>query len=758
MSDNSLGFRRVDGIGQRSVNGALSSLLALTSDAVIIFGSDGRVILANEVAERSFASSSGALVGQDVREFFPSARGTGQGTDHGTDHGTGREEFSISALPFEVTGVAAPLVVRAAGGEAVSLVVRCERAASSGDIYVLVAHEDNGNQAAEHERDRLVGELSRANKRLSGTLSIVLATLDAEDVMALFSRVLEEITETMEATGTIFYVADSNGYHLRGTSESLEEVRVPRYMPFGRTLERLTTQVGHALRLRVLPPEGTDLRRGRLVWRDVVDEETREIYQVRSSMLPPFASFIAVPVWFGDHVIALIEVGWDQVCPTRREDAELLDAVAQYLSVQLVGAFTAFRAQREQRFQEVAGQIRERLMSAGSVEEGDVRLALGEAAKSLEATLLNARPVDDLGRRIEVYLPKDGRRVLDLTETGEDLSSREPRVIALDGDSGLGAALYDGGVPAVGALVDVGEIDGNRLLFLVLRKEEVEPFDDIELAFLGRVAEGASGLARGGEERRQDKHIAQALQTGMRNELQRVPGIEAVGIYSSATQEAVIGGDFYDLIRLPDERACVIMGDVSGKGVEAASVSAAVKTALGAYSWQGLAPSEMVRLLNEFLMGFSRLETFATLFVGVIDVKESLVTYCSAGHPPAVLVRARTGEIETLGVQSAVVGAFHDVTYRDGQIRVSEGDMLLLYTDGTTESRARDGSFFGEDGLRDAIMREWPKGFDGILDRLLETLDVFTGRHLEDDVAMVALRFAGSADGDKPAGKGKLSA
>jgi serine phosphatase RsbU (regulator of sigma subunit) len=78
--------------------------------------------------------------------------------------------------------------------------------------------------------------------------------------------------------------------------------------------------------------------------------------------------------------------------------------------------------------------------------------------------------------------------------------------------------------------------------------------------------------------------------------------------------------------------------------------------------------------------------------------------------------------------------------------------MLLLYTDGTTESRARDGSFFGEDGLRDAIMREWPKGFDGILDRLLETLDVFTGRHLEDDVAMVALRFDGPAGGRGPAG------
>ena len=154
----------------------------------------------------------------------------------------------------------------------------------------------------------------------------------------------------------------------------------------------------------------------------------------------------------------------------------------------------------------------------------------------------------------------------------------------------------------------------------------------------------------GDEARNQDKRIAQALQTGMRNELQNVEGISTQGIYSSATAAAVIGGDFYDLIRLPHKRACVIMGDVSGKGVEAASVSAAVRTALGAYSWQGLEPARMVRLLNDFLLGFSRLETFATLFVGIVDRQSGTLTYCSAGHPPSLLVRASSGEVESLDV------------------------------------------------------------------------------------------------------------
>ena len=184
----------------------------------------------------------------------------------------------------------------------------------------------------------------------------------------------------------------------------------------------------------------------------------------------------------------------------------------------------------------------------------------------------------------------------------------------------------------------------------------------------------------------------------MRSELQKVEGISAQGIYSSATEAAFVGGDFYDLIRLPDRRACVIMGDVSGKGVEAASVSAAVRTALGAYSWEGLAPARMVELLNDFLLGFARVETFATLFVGIVDLAAGELTYCSAGHPPAVILRAATGELMWLGVQSGVVGAFHDMRYRDGSVDLSAGDILLLYTDGTTEARARDGALLWRGG------------------------------------------------------------
>jgi serine phosphatase RsbU (regulator of sigma subunit) len=287
----------------------------------------------------------------------------------------------------------------------------------------------------------------------------------------------------------------------------------------------------------------------------------------------------------------------------------------------------------------------------------------------------------------------------------------------------------------------MGRISGTRRCVLLLRESGSEPFEDVDLDFLHRVADDIRQAVAGAEARTQDTRISQALQSGMRNELQKVDGVMARALYSSATAAAFVGGDFYDLIRLPDRRACVILGDVSGKGVEAASVSAAVKTALGAYAWEGLPPAHMVRSLNDFLLGFSRLETFATLFVGLVDLEAATLTYCSAGHPPAMLLRASTHELQTLDVQSGVVGAFREMTYRDGVISLERGDLLLLYTDGVTEARGPKGDFFGEDGLSEALMRETQRGTDGLLDRLLQTLDTFTDRHLDDDVAMMSLRF-----------------
>ena len=798
MADIKLSVRRVEGVVDGTVAATLSQLLRLTSDAVIVFNMEGTVLLANEEAESLFAKEDGTIAGLDVRFLFTPANQENL-----------QKPFFVESLPFAIDGSTSMVAAPAHDGTSQVLSVRADYVgAPPTQAIVLTASKLRDMASPMHDDERMVLDLRRANKRLSGALQIALDTLDSEDMGQLIERVLEELSETVEADGALIYLAEQDGYHLHGATESLRSAsldRIPRYFAFNSSLERLTFYSEHALRLHTMPLNSSTLKQGRVKKRNLVNEETREVITVDASHLPPFTSFLVVPVWFGGHIVALIEVGWERKRALLVEDARLLDSIANYLSVQLVGALSAMRTQRRDALREALARVRQGLLHSAAEGEKISGERLQQVMRSV-GTDLNARvfsvdccevtgnitlhafgaeqafgdaqdgaqvaaeaggtqvaaKVGGAQAAAEAGGAQDGDNQIVLPSTVEGLKTGEGEasVKEVELESELSRALAAQGLPCKGAVLFLGKFAGEQHTWLFLREENAEPLSDIELDFLDRVMLLVHSLAVGAEESQQNKHISQALQSGMKNDLQKVEGISAEGIYSSATADAFVGGDFYSMIKLPGRRACIIMGDVSGKGIEAASISSAVKTALSAYAWEGRTPARMVATLNEFLLGFSRVETFATLFVGIVDLTTSSLTYCSAGHPPAILVSAQSGDAELLDVQSGVVGAFHDMEYKNGTIRLHEGDILLLYTDGTTEARSPEGAFFGETGLRDMIMNEVPRGFDGLLNRFLSTLDRYTGRRLDDDVAMVALRFdeLGGVDSGKLGGtdSGKL--
>ena len=762
MADNKLSVRRVEGVVDGTVAATLSQLLRLTSDAVIVFNMEGMVLLANEEAESLFAQVDGTIAGLDVRFLFTPANQENL-----------QKPFSVESLPFAIDGSTSMVAAPAQDGTSQVLSVRADYVGAPTQAIVLTASKLRDLASPMHDDERMVLDLRRANKRLSGALQIVLDTLDSEDMGQLIERVLEELSETVEADGALIYLAEQDGYHLHGATESLKSAslnRIPRYFAFNSSLERLTFYSEHALRLHTMPLNSGTLKQGRVKKRNLVNEETREVITVDASHLAPFTSFLVVPVWFGGHIVALIEVGWERKRALLVEDARLLDSIANYLSVQLVGALSAMRTQRRDTLREALARVRQGLLHSAAEGEKISGERLQQVMRSV-GTDLNAQvfsvdccevtgniTLHALGAEQAFGDAQDGVQdsaqdvgkqiALPSTVEGLKTGEGEASVKEVELDSALSRALAAQGLPCKGAVLFLGKFAGEQHTWLFLREENAEPLSDIELDFLDRVMLLVHSLAVGAEESQQNKHISQALQSGMKNELQQVEGISAEGIYSSATADAFVGGDFYSMIKLPGRRACIIMGDVSGKGIEAASISSAVKTALSAYAWEGRTPARMVATLNEFLLGFSRVETFATLFVGIVDLATSSLTYCSAGHPPAILVSAQSGDAELLDVQSGVVGAFHDMEYKNGTVRLHEGDILLLYTDGTTEARSPEGAFFGETGLRDMIMNEVPQGFDGLLNRFLSTLDRYTVRRLDDDVAMVALRFDELGSGD----------
>ena len=242
----------------QSAAATLAALLTLTNDAVLVFGEDGLVLLSNDEALRLFGVCDAGLVDTDVRMLFVPAATPEKG------RGDVRE-----SLPFALDGSTAVTRARKGDGGYLTLKVRCEELRVHPTSFVLVCHEVATGEKPD-ESERLVGELERANRRLAGTLRIVLGTLDSLDVATLFSRVLEEMAQTVEAWAMLAYVDEGSNYRLRGATESLGEVCVPQVLASDGPLIALATREGHSVALRVQRPTREQMRRGGVASRDVV--------------------------------------------------------------------------------------------------------------------------------------------------------------------------------------------------------------------------------------------------------------------------------------------------------------------------------------------------------------------------------------------------------------------------------------------------------------------------------------------------------
>ena len=257
-----------------------------------------------------------------------------------------------------------------------------------------------------------------------------------------------------------------------------------------------------------------------------------------------------------------------------------------------------------------------------------------------------------------------------------------------------------------------------------------------------------SALASEKAKNETELEVARRIQYGIIAREKNVVFADCFDVSARMESARQVGGDFYDCFALPDGRICAVVGDVSGKGVEAAVVASMAKTGLAAYVWEKTEPDEMVSALNSLFLNFSRAETFATMCVVLVDLPSRSAKYCSAGHPPAMLVHAPDSanpSLELLATQSPVVGAFEGMRYISGSFTFELGDVLFLYTDGTTEARSPSGGFFGEGNLRDALLRACRFGLDDIPRRVLKEVEEFSGNDTHDDIAMVAVRFDGLA-------------
>lgn len=239
----------------------------------------------------------------------------------------------------------------------------------------------------------------------------------------------------------------------------------------------------------------------------------------------------------------------------------------------------------------------------------------------------------------------------------------------------------------------------------------------------------------------EQKNLSHGLEAALLNIPEQLPGLELSHVYRSATDGAHVGGDFYDVFEAKHGRIGLLIGDVSGHGLEAARIATLVKDTVHAFAHQFHRPQMILRETNRLLREKS-LPGFVTAFLGLLDAQRGQLMFSSAGHPaPIVRSGSRIQFLESINLP---LGIFPDVIYQEQAVHIPEGAVLLFYTDGVTEARGQ-GELFGEERLASYFSDLADRPVKELPCLLLEQATLFSEGQLRDDVALLAVHYLGTS-------------
>jgi GAF domain-containing protein/anti-sigma regulatory factor (Ser/Thr protein kinase) len=455
-------------------------------------------------------------------------------------------------------------------------------------------------------------------------------------------------------------------------------------------------------------------------------------------------SMLGVPLLVDERILGVVHVG----TLTRREfsaaDTELLELAAARMALAIDHA-RLYEAEREAR--KLAEQSAERVHKIEAITD----VALGHF--SLDEALLNG-----ILDRVRQALATDTAAILLLDPAAEELVARAAKGLEEEVERGVRIPVgggFAGRIAAERRPVFLPNVDHDKVLNPILLEKGIRSLLGVPLMVEGRVlgvlhvgtltpraftAEDTSLLELAADriavaiDRARQHSVAATLQRSLLPaRLPALGGLETAARYLPAADDAHVGGDWYDVIELPQGRVGLVMGDVVSRGVRAATAMGHLRTALRAYAIDGSPPATVLRRLNELTRTMDERE-MATVAYAVLDPDSGELTYALAGHPPPLVVPA-DGEGRFLdGGRAGPVGVATPGTYREATATIEPGDTLLLYTDGLVERP--DLSL--DDGL--AALRDRASATaataDALCGGLVQDLD-----SSPDDVAVLALRL-----------------
>jgi phosphoserine phosphatase RsbU/P len=312
--------------------------------------------------------------------------------------------------------------------------------------------------------------------------------------------------------------------------------------------------------------------------------------------------------------------------------------------------------------------------------------------------------------------------------------------------------LTDGTVRAVA--LELVHADGHRVPVLVsatLAREGDEPAA-LRIAVLDATERRAyeqellAARLRAEESEARARTLVRTLQqTLLPPSTPTIDGLELAAVYRPAGTGEEVGGDFYDVFQVGDDDWIALVGDVTGKGIDAAMVTALARYTMRAAAVTDPEPTTILTTLNKVLRHDDATPRWCTAVVVrfVLDAGGWTVTSCHAGHPPALHIDAHANVTE-LGPPGTLLGPFEDLSVRSSTRRLGCGDSVVLYTDGVTEARSPSG-FFGEARLRRAVQR-LGQSAHGLTYRLLDEVMDHQAGNAFDDIVILSARVPQRSD------------
>jgi PAS domain S-box-containing protein len=348
----------------------------------------------------------------------------------------------------------------------------------------------------------------------------------------------------------------------------------------------------------------------------------------------------------------------------------------------------------------------------------------------LAAELRRRYPVDETAETGVPQVIRSGQSELYPEVTDEMLaaSARDADHLELMRELGL-----------VSAMVVPLEARGRTLGALTLiAAESARTYDEDDLELAEDLARRAALAIDNSMLFRREHEAALTLQRSLLPaSLPEVPGLEFAARYEPAAPGMEVGGDWYEVVQTADGRVGVMIGDVAGRGIRAASIMGRVRPALRGFVADGHSADESIRRLDELIKESERPE-LTTVFQLLYDPETGTAEYVRAGHPPALL-RLPDGSIEELrGGGSPPVGILRDVEFRVDHTRLPPGSLLLLYTDGLIERRG-DNLNAALEKLKGRLAFGGSESAQECLERLA---DEYNAGEVPDDVAMLAMAVA----------------